>query len=572
MKHNTPKVSVIMPVYNTKEEYLREAIESILNQTFKDFELIIVNDGSTNNAEEVIKSYKDKRIRYYKNETNIGIPKTRNRLLSLATGQFIANMDSDDISLPERLKTQVDYLENNPNVSIIGSWFELFPNNLTIKHVEHPKYLDLLKGCCIGNPTAMFRKNEMKKYNLHYNEDFANAEDYDLWSRAIRYLEVYNIPQVLLMYRWHETNVSKTKKDLTSAGDARIKQDMLDFLTDDKKLQEQIKHICCTKQKNTLLENIFSIKNSQNKRHKIVTVFGIKVKIKVKRKKINNNNWLPLNSSSGSLYSLVSNITELTMLKTKYCWNNIKIPKMKNSWDTIKKLLNSNESLIRFGDGEFLIMEGHSICFQKYDYRIKNILKEIFFKENPNLLIGLPELYYQYPMQLEEQPKQFILNWLPKWHEIILKYYNPQKIYYSSFISLTFSQLEEYDFEKHYNSLKQIWNDKAITIITGDRVYKNIKYNIFENASSINYIYGPTENAFDAYNELHEKCLNEPIKNILIFAMGPTGKCLAYEMYKKGYRVLDLGHIIKDYDFYKKSTKMTGKQIDGYRSTFFNKD
>ncbi len=287
MKHNTPKVSVIMPVYNTKEEYLREAIESILNQTFKDFELIIVNDGSTNNAEEVIKSYKDKRIRYYKNETNIGIPKTRNRLLSLATGQFIANMDSDDISLPERLKTQVDYLENNPNVSIIGSWFELFPNNLTIKHVEHPKYLDLLKGCCIGNPTAMFRKNEMKKYNLHYNEDFANAEDYDLWSRAIRYLEVYNIPQVLLMYRWHETNVSKTKKDLTSAGDARIKQDMLDFLTDDKKLQKQIKHFCCTKQKNTLLENIFSIKNSQNKRHKIVTVFGIKVKIKKKKISLN---------------------------------------------------------------------------------------------------------------------------------------------------------------------------------------------------------------------------------------------------------------------------------------------
>lgn len=283
MKHNTPKVSVIMPVYNTKEEYLREAIESILNQTFKDFELIIVNDGSTNNAEEVIKSYKDKRIRYYKNETNIGIPKTRNRLLSLATGQFIANMDSDDISLPERLKTQVDYLENNPNISIIGSWFELFPNNLTIKHVEHPKYLDLLKGCCIGNPTAMFIKDEFNKYDLHYDETFPTAQDYELWSRAIRYLEVYNIPQVLLMYRWHETNVSKTKKDLTSAGDARIKQDMLDFLTDDKKLQKQIKRICCTKQKNTLLENIFSIKNSQNKRHKIVTVFGIKVKIKKKK-------------------------------------------------------------------------------------------------------------------------------------------------------------------------------------------------------------------------------------------------------------------------------------------------
>ena len=152
------------------------------------------------------------------------------------------------------------------------------------------------------------------------------------------------------------------------------------------------------------------------------------------------------------------------------------------------------------------------------------------------------------------------------------KYYNYDRIYYSTHISQMHPEYANYDFETHYNNFKRVWHNKKITIVTGDRVYNNIQYNIFENASEISYIFGPTENAFDKYNELREQLQNVTKDNILIFALGPAGKVLAYDMYKLGYRVLDLGHLIKDYDFYKKSKSMTSDEWNKSRSVFFKKD
>ena len=117
------KVSVCMPVYNTKPEYLREAVESILNQTFKDFEFLILSDSPDNTEiDKIISSYDDKRIKYSKNTKNIGISESRNKLLKTAKGEYIAVFDHDDISLPNRLEKEVEYLDKNPDVSVVGSW------------------------------------------------------------------------------------------------------------------------------------------------------------------------------------------------------------------------------------------------------------------------------------------------------------------------------------------------------------------------------------------------------------------------------------------------------------------
>lgn len=114
------KVSVLMPVYNTKEVFLRKSIESILTQTYENFEFIILNDGSETNVEEVILSYPDNRIRYYKNNENKGLAYSRNRLLSLASGEYINIFDSDDIALSETIKKQVTFMEKNLDVGILG--------------------------------------------------------------------------------------------------------------------------------------------------------------------------------------------------------------------------------------------------------------------------------------------------------------------------------------------------------------------------------------------------------------------------------------------------------------------
>lgn len=278
-----PKISVIMSVYNTNAIWLRESIESILNQTFKDFEFIIINDGSTNeDVEEAILSYQDSRIKYIKQQ-NQGLAKSLNNGLEIATGEYIARMDSDDISLPSRFEKQVDYLDNHSEVSILGTWFEIFPETQIIKHPEHPKYFDFLHHCCVAHPSVMFRRADFEKYNLKYNPEY-KCEDYELWSRAIRYFEFANIQEVLLKYRWHENNLSKPTQDFIEH-DLKVKKNMLSFLTNDLSKQEKIKEIIFNIEKKeepklSFVQQIFSVRNSQDKKRKIICILGLKIKIK----------------------------------------------------------------------------------------------------------------------------------------------------------------------------------------------------------------------------------------------------------------------------------------------------
>ncbi len=274
-----PTVSVIMPVYNTKEEYLREAIESILNQTFTDFEFIIINDGSTNNVEDVILSYKDERIKYIKQEHQ-GLPKTRNKGFETATGKYIALFDSDDISLPERLKKQVNFLDKNEKISVVGSWFETFPEQSVITHPKNPKILDFFVGCFIGNPTVMLRKADFDKYNLRYNENFKVAEDYELWSRAVRVMNFENLQEVLVKYRWHENNSSKVNPELLKNTE-NVQNNILNFLKSDKKVPKRIKDSINSQPlpKPTFFQKIFSIREEYSKRkfYRVFRILGLKI-------------------------------------------------------------------------------------------------------------------------------------------------------------------------------------------------------------------------------------------------------------------------------------------------------
>ena len=122
------RVSVLMPVYRTNEEYLREAISSILAQTYSDFEFLILDDCPEDDRELIVKSYKDRRIKYLRNETNMGISESRNKLVDMARGEYLAVMDHDDVSLPERLEKQVNYLDAHPDVGVVGCWTDVFPD------------------------------------------------------------------------------------------------------------------------------------------------------------------------------------------------------------------------------------------------------------------------------------------------------------------------------------------------------------------------------------------------------------------------------------------------------------
>ena len=220
-----PKVSVLMPVYNTKEAYLRTAIESILKQTFNDFEFLIMNDNSTNeDVEKVIRSYKDKRIVYSKNTKNLGISGARNKLIDMAKGDYLAVMDHDDESLPDRFEKQVKFLDAHPDVGVVGSWAETFPVKRLIKQPETDEKIKekTMVGAALVHPASMIRKKVLTDNKIGYEEVFSPAEDYALWARLIPFTKFHNLQEVLFHYREHQTNTFRVQNKKIKEGTAMI--------------------------------------------------------------------------------------------------------------------------------------------------------------------------------------------------------------------------------------------------------------------------------------------------------------------------------------------------------------
>ncbi len=228
-----PKISVIMPAYNA-EKYIAEAIDSILNQTFGDFEFIILNDCSTDRTEEIIRSYTDPRIVSLKNEQNMGVAATLNKGLSVAKGEYIARMDADDISLPERFAKQVAFLDKNPAVAVLGTNVERFDESGSLgtsQLATDPKqmHIDMFFFCGIAHPSVMMRASAVRKLD-GYDLAFEGLEDYELWCRVARQHQITTLPEVLLRYRIHSAQVTKRPSEAYFARLRRLKEKQLQWL------------------------------------------------------------------------------------------------------------------------------------------------------------------------------------------------------------------------------------------------------------------------------------------------------------------------------------------------------
>lgn len=192
-----------MPVYNGAK-YLREAIASILDQSFKDFEFLIINDGSTDNSPEIIAGYHDARIKVI-NQANQGLSAALNRGLELAAGEYIARMDADDISLPQRLARQVAFMDSHPEVGICGTAAimideagqELRRASYPLTHEEIKT--QLLFNSTFAHPSVMFRRAVLNEHHLRYYND--KGEDYELWTRAVKVTKLANLSDFFLKYR-----------------------------------------------------------------------------------------------------------------------------------------------------------------------------------------------------------------------------------------------------------------------------------------------------------------------------------------------------------------------------------
>lgn len=205
-----PEVTVLLPVYNGGE-FLKEAIDSILRQTFPDFELLVIDDGSVDQSLNLIQSYPDKRIRIISHDVNQGLIATLNEGLQEAKGKYVVRMDADDISFPERIKKQVSFMNTNPAIGASGTQFKDVNGKRVVgKSPTSPSAIkaNLFFSCVLAHPTMILRKEVFLKNNLFYNPDYPHAEDYELWVRASRLTDLENLPEVLLDYRFHTAQVS----------------------------------------------------------------------------------------------------------------------------------------------------------------------------------------------------------------------------------------------------------------------------------------------------------------------------------------------------------------------------
>jgi glycosyltransferase involved in cell wall biosynthesis len=228
-----PLVSVIMPVYNC-ETFVEESVQSVLKQTFQDYELLVIDDASTDSTIKIIEKFTDRRIKLIRKQKNSGYTDSLNYGIKVAKGEYIARMDGDDISSPSRFARQITFLKNNRDIVGCGTWFKVLNTGEIISPpISHEEIkIELLKQNAFGHPTVMLRKNFLIKHKLFYDRDFEPAEDYDLWTRIVSKGKLANIPEVLLVYRVHPHQVSQYRNMMQKKNADLCRTRMIGYLLD----------------------------------------------------------------------------------------------------------------------------------------------------------------------------------------------------------------------------------------------------------------------------------------------------------------------------------------------------
>lgn len=256
-----PIVSVIMPAYNVAN-YIGEAIESILQQTFTDFELLIIDDGSVDNTLDIIKGYLllDSRIRIIENVSNKGLPYTENLGLKEAKGEYIAIMHSDDIALPDRLEAQVAFFKIHGDVSILGTQMQYLGTEYCTSYPTFHNDIKvmLLEGNCFGHPTIMMRRADIERDKLIYNEgEYALAEDFKMWLDAVVCgLKTANLQNVHLKYRLHENQITSQKRDAILEVDRKLRLEYLNTFARGRLTENEIQLILNKYENSSLIEQL----------------------------------------------------------------------------------------------------------------------------------------------------------------------------------------------------------------------------------------------------------------------------------------------------------------------------
>ena len=221
------RVTVLIAVHN-EERFVRDAIDSILDQSFTAFELVVVDDASTDGTPAILAALADRRVRVLRNNINLGLTASLNRGLDVAQGDFIARLDGDDVARSDRLALQVDFLGHHPDVGIVGSSRRVVDEHGTLLYEAAAIPDDagirwrLLLGNALAHPTVMIRRSVLDAHRLRYDESFRTAQDYELWTRLAAVTQTANLVEPLVTYRRRQQGISVSRRDEQLATHDRI--------------------------------------------------------------------------------------------------------------------------------------------------------------------------------------------------------------------------------------------------------------------------------------------------------------------------------------------------------------
>ena len=550
-----PVISVIVPCYNVGE-YVEKCLNSLVNQTFKDIEIICVNDGSTDNTPQILNDFA-KRYSEIKviNQQNGGLSNARNTGIENARGKYIAFVDSDDwineSFLENHYKTITKYGADISAGTIIR-WRENY-QKFRVHYTEEKVFEtleDKIKVCSV--PKCCYVWNKLYKADLVKNHKFTEGVYFEdmLWTPEIlkNSEKLVTVCNADYYYRVNKGSIVKkrpsSKKQIDSYNAHKYIVEFFDEnnLVLDKKSKLITKRIIylfnfplarIKESGNTstfYLFNLFPLfKYSNTKYRDFYKIFGIKLTVRKNKK----------------------SIKEIREFNKQYETERVSVPIVASRFETLEKLLNSNCSMSRYGDGEFNLIFGEGLPFQTYDRNLAKRLKDILTSDDENIIICIPDIFGTLK-EYTDKAADFWRKFLFYNREDVKSELNSDKKYYDTEVTRPYMDIADKSVcGKYFEDFKKIFEGRDLVIIEGEASRLGMGNDLFKEAKAIRRIICPAKDAYSNYEKIYNECLKFPEDNLYITALGPTATVLAYDLAKTGRRALDLGHVDIEYEWFK---------------------
>lgn len=595
------KITVIMPVYNV-EHYLAEAIDSVIYQTYQNLEIILIDDGSTDNSGNICDEYakKDSRIKVIHQE-NKGLSGARNTGLDVATGKYIMFIDSDDIFPKDACEKMLKFMEEKDADYIVGNYTNMSeegeiwekpifdPNKYVEFRLSIEDYTHSFYTMNSGVWNKMFKKSFLDQLNLRF-VDRLPAEDAIFTTYCfMKAKKVYYTPEIVYHYRLRYSDsisTSCSKKYFLGINKAyrliyqNFKENnhldfyrfyyaksmnyiLYKFIDSDKLTKDERIEILGQMKWFYMLSNDLKIPTIMKSVQYIIEAISNKdyeqalkycdilnqvrkilpQQIKEQMSKPNASTYKELQETQmdSELLEMRENLLK-EMENSKITILGIE--------DSINKIKNEGKSIARFGDGELDLIVGGHIKFQGYNKKLCERLEEILKSKQDFCLIGVPDVINVFNNLTEESEAFWIKN-MDRTRNVWLKYLNEGMDYCTANLTrLYIRHKDRSNCGKYFSMLKSIWKDRDIVICEGEQTRIGIGNDLLNECKSVKRIICPPEDAFNKYDEILNTLKKEDKSTLIIMALGPTATVLAYDLAEEGYQALDIGHFDIEYEWY----------------------